>query len=259
MAAVHAAEKLSLEEAAARFADTERWIATILRRMQPLVRADKPWRVLDIGAAQGRGLIALARMGHRAFGVEPDREAIEVARQLAGKEGVTIDIREGRAEAIPFDDESFDLVIATSVIEHVDDLEESLREIHRVLVPGGMFWFNSTSSVSLRQNEIAGFPLFGWYPDPLKRRIMIWARDHRPALVGHTEHPAFHWWTPGKAHRKLREANFGEIQDRWDLRLPEEDPGWRGQAIALLRRHRALRFLGDVLVEGCSFAARRLA
>ncbi|MFI5315416.1 MAG: class I SAM-dependent methyltransferase [Myxococcota bacterium] len=257
--AVHAAEKLSLEEAAARFAETERWIGSIVRRMAVRVRAPKPWRVLDVGAAQGRGLIALRRLGHQPFGVEPDREAIEVAHQLAAREGTTIDLREGLAEAIPFDDASFDLVIATSVMEHVGDLEAALREIHRVLVPGGMFWFNSESSLCPRQNEISGFPAFGWYPDPLKRRIMRWARDHRPALVGYTKHPAFHWWTPGKARRKLTEAGFGEIVDRWDLRLPEEDSGWRGRVIALLRRHRPLRLLGDIAVEGCAFAARRMA
>jgi SAM-dependent methyltransferase len=256
---VQAAEKLTLEQAAARFAETERWIGSIVRRMEPLVRAPKPWRVLDIGAAQGRGLMALARLGHRPFGVEPDRDAIEVARQLAAQEGVAIDLREGVAEAIPFPDASFDLVIATSVMEHVGDLELSLREIHRVLAPGGMFWFNSESSLCPRQNEIAGFPAFGWYPDPLKRRIMVWARDHQPRLVGYTKHPAFHWWTPWKARRKLAEARFGEVQDRWDLRLPEEDSGWRAQAIALLRRHPTLRFLGDVCVKGCAFAARRPA
>ena len=256
---MHAAEKLTLEQAAAQFAETERWLGAIIRRMEPLVRAPRPWRVLDIGAAQGRGLIALSRLGHRASGVEPDRDAIEVSRQLAAREGVAVDMREGVAEAIPFADASFDLVIATSVLEHVGDLEASLREINRVLCVGGVFWFNSASAMCPRQMEIARFPAFGWYPDRLKRRIMAWARDHRPALVGHTRHPAFHWFTPGKARRKLVEAHFGEVLDRWDLRRPDEDAGMRGQVIALIRRHRALRFMADVCVEGCAYAARRVA
>jgi SAM-dependent methyltransferase len=242
---------------AARFA--ARWTSATLDRLEPWVHAPKPWRVLEIGAAHGHGLIALARLGHRACGVEPDREALAVARRLSEQEGVAIDLREGVAEAIPFPDGTFDLVIATSVLEHVDDLERSLREVHRVLRVGGMFWFNAASAMCPRQKEIHFFPAFGWYPDRLKRTIMAWARDHRPELVNHSRRPAFHWFTPGKARRKLEEARFAEVMDRWDLRRPGEDSGLRGRAVALFRRHRALRFLGDVCIGECAFAARRVA
>ena len=50
----------------------------------------------------------------------------------------------GMAELLPFEDESFDVVIAATSIDHVLDLDRSLREIHRVLRPGGTFYFWGT-------------------------------------------------------------------------------------------------------------------
>jgi len=252
-----AIERLSVEAAAEKLPQSERWVGAILGRVEPLLPPGESRAALDVGAAQGRSLIALRRRGYRAYGVEPWSEAIEVARQLAEREGCEIDIRAGTAEAIPFEDESFDLVIATSVIEHVENLQASLAEIFRVLRPGGVFWFNAASAVSPRQEEIARFPLFGWYPDRLKYRIMMWAKDHAPQLIGHTQRPALHWFTPRKARRELRAAGFDEVWDRWELRRLDEETGLRRSLLRLLRGIPILKLAADVAISGCSFGARK--
>lgn len=251
-----AAESMSLSEARAKLEESRRWMRTVLDRLRGLL-PERRLRVLEIGAAQGRGLIALASMGHEASGIEPWPEAIRVARELARESGVEIRIEEGRAENIPFPDGSFDLVLAFSVMEHVADLERSLSEIHRVLAKGGIFWFNSTSSICPVQDEIRGFPLFSWYPDALKKRIMRWAVRARPDLVGHTAAPALHWWTPWNARRRLAAAGFSEIWDRWDLRRPEEQGGLPRIALTLAKKARTARLIGDVVVSGCAYAARK--
>lgn len=249
---------MSLEQAAAALPQTRRWIEAILRRVIPFL-GDDSLDILELGAAQGRALIALDELGHRASGVEPWTDAVLVAQQLAQKRGAAISIEQGTAEAIPFPAESFDLVIATSVVEHVQDLDRTLEEVFRVLRPGGIFWFSAASARCPRQNEIRGFPAFGWYPDMVKQRIMRWAKESKPHLIGGTEHPAIHWFTPSKARRVLERAGFVEVWDRWDLRRPEDDEGIRRRLAEALKRRPLLRPIADVLVSGCSYAARKPA
>jgi ubiquinone/menaquinone biosynthesis C-methylase UbiE len=162
---------------------------------------------------------------------------------------------EGSAERIPFPSESFDVVHASSVMEHVQDLDASLAEVNRVLKPGGVFWFNSTSAMCPLQSEIRGFPLFGWYPNGFKVKIMEWARDHHPELVAHTQTPAFHWFTPWKATAVLKRNGFHRVFDRWDLRDDAEGGTGYRMALQVIRRSRALKLAADIAVEGCSFAA----
>ena len=92
--------------------------------------------------------------------------AVQISYQLARVEGTGVLNIGGQAESIPFKNDQFDLVLAFSVLEHVGNLEATLREVHRVLRPQGVFWFNSVSSLSPRRGEIRGFPCFGWYPAP---------------------------------------------------------------------------------------------
>src|SRR6185436_14103404 len=55
--------------------------------------------------------------------------------------GLEIDGRVADAESIPYDDDTFDLVVGHAVLHHIPDVEQSLREVMRVLKPGGRFVF----------------------------------------------------------------------------------------------------------------------
>jgi 2-polyprenyl-3-methyl-5-hydroxy-6-metoxy-1,4-benzoquinol methylase len=249
-----ATERADLDTALARLPEAEAFLERNLRRIEPFFDLRPPARVLDVGAAQGVTLTACAKRGFEAVGVEPWEPAIEVSRDLATATGVRLDIRPGVAESLPFEDESVDFVNAYSVLEHVDDPDLVMREVFRVLRRPGAFLFSTTSALSPIQVEIAGFPLFPWYPPPLQRRIMSWATDKRPALVGNTTRPAIHWFKHRKVRRLAHEVGFVEVVDRWQLRRGERDDRL-GRVIDLAGSNRAVRLAGDVAASGMEYLA----
>ena len=252
-----AAERLSIEGTLDRLPESVDWIHAILRRIARVSKIPRGARILEIGACQGRGLVALAQEGYEAYGIEPCGEAREIAITLKARFGVSFEIHDGVAETIPFPYGHFDVVIATSVMEHVTDLPQSLREIHRVLKPSVVFWFNSASAMCPVQDEIRGFPLFGWYPDSIKKRLMLWASTSHPELIGHTKVPALHWWTNRIARHRLRKAGFIRSWTRWELRLPHESPPFIKSSIAIISHSRTLQRLADTFIAGCSYAAQK--
>lgn len=252
-----ASETLDLEQSTKKLENSVIWANQVLERLAFALPGGK-LKILEIGSAQGRALIGLSRKGHDVFGIEPHSPAIQIAKELAIQQKATIEIREGRAEKIPFELNQFDLVLAFAVMEHVENLEESLSEISRVLKPGGIFWFSSASAMCPLQNEIRGFPFFGWYPDKLKKRIMKWSVANKPELVGFTEHPALHWWTPKNAKSRLFSAGLETFGDHWDLRLPTEDTVFQRFLIKLAIQFKLFRFLGNLVHPGCSYVARKI-
>jgi SAM-dependent methyltransferase len=250
-----ASEQRDIETVLELLPGVEAKMPILLKRFEPHWHVPPGARVLDVGAAQGMYITALKKLGYDARGVEPWRQARETSRDLVRRTGVETDIVEGRAEDLPFGSEEFDLVIAASVMEHVEDPVGVFREIRRVLRPGGAFYFHTTSKLGRKQNEIAGFPLFPWYPDPLKRRIMRWAVDRRPSLVGGTAMPAYNWFTPWGLRRDLTEAGFRKVVERWNLMRDEELDGWRRRALRLVRSNGGLRFAGEFLAPGSGYLA----
>jgi 2-polyprenyl-3-methyl-5-hydroxy-6-metoxy-1,4-benzoquinol methylase len=254
MVKAQATEQADLETALSRIPEADAFVDRQLKRIEPFFPLRPPARVLDVGAAQGVWLTALAKRGFQAVGVEPWEAAIEVSHELSKQTGMQLDIRPGVAETLPFEDESVDFVHAYSVMEHVDDPDQVWPEVFRVLRRPGAFLFSTVSALSPFQVEIAGFPLFPWYPPPVQRRIMSWATEKRPALVGNTTRPAIHWFKHRDVRRSLHEAGFTQVVDRWQLRRGERD-GRLGQVIDLAASNRAVRLAGDVAASGMEYLA----
>lgn len=87
--------------------------------------------VLDVACGAGEWLAELVSRGARPSGIDISVRAVEVARSRLPLG----DIREGIAEALPFEDNSFDLVTCTGSLEHFLDQPRALREMRRVARP----------------------------------------------------------------------------------------------------------------------------
>jgi ubiquinone/menaquinone biosynthesis C-methylase UbiE len=93
--------------------------------------------VLDVGCGQGIDLYGYAAAGARATGIDLTPRHCELAKAHLGAMGLTAAVVDGDAERLPFNDASFDRVSSNGVLHHTPDLPGALREIRRVLRPGG--------------------------------------------------------------------------------------------------------------------------
>lgn len=93
--------------------------------------------VLDAGCGDGALICAVASRGAVATGVDPDPAMLAAARARADKDGIKVAFLDGRVERLPFPDASFDVVAAITVLCFVSDAAGALREMVRVLRPGG--------------------------------------------------------------------------------------------------------------------------
>ncbi len=97
--------------------------------------------VLDVGVGPGFLAAEMAEVvgaGGRVCGIDVSDDMLAVAaKRGGGQDAVAIELAQGGAEAIPYDDGSFDVVVTTQVLEYVADVPRALAEIHRVLKPGG--------------------------------------------------------------------------------------------------------------------------
>lgn len=142
-----------LIDAARRFHASSEWAAVSALLTQ------KPGKMLELGAGRGVASFAFAADGWQVTALEPDPSAVVGAgaiRQLAEDGGVAIDVVEEWGERLPFADASFDLVYCRAVLHHARDLGELVREIGRVLKPGGTF-FGTREHVVDRHEDIPTF------------------------------------------------------------------------------------------------------
>lgn len=97
--------------------------------------------VLDIGCGAGMLTNALAKEGHEVFGIDLSENSLKVAQKkdATGK----VKYAKANAYALPYENESFDVVCAMDILEHVEEPSLLIQEAARVLKPDGLFFFHT--------------------------------------------------------------------------------------------------------------------
>ena len=125
-------------------------------------------RLLDIGCGGGVLTEEFAALGCQLTGIDTSSRSIAVAQMHAELSGLSIDYRVGSGTSLDFDNESFEAVSCCDVLEHIRDWKHVIAEVARVLVPGGLFFFDTINrTLKSRVTFIFGlqdFPLTSLMP-----------------------------------------------------------------------------------------------
>ncbi len=105
-------------------------------------------RVLEVGCGAGVDLARFAKGGADVTGVDLAPSAIELARANFSQQGLAGDLRVANGEALPFADDTFDLVFAHGVVQYTANPNQLVDECRRVLKPGGTAIFQVYNRIS---------------------------------------------------------------------------------------------------------------
>jgi SAM-dependent methyltransferase len=201
-------------------------------------------RILDAGCGSGRNMVELARRG-AVTGVEPAAQSLAVARARA----VGTVLPGSLTEPLPFPDATFDLAVALDVLEHVEDDEAALRQLARVLVPGGRL--------------LVTVPQYGWLwgeHDVLSHhhrrytRARLLARAARAGMVAERATAFNAVLLPAIAAARLAQRIRGRAQPASDLGRTPQGPV-NAALERILRAEAALIRRGRNLPAGVSLLA----
>jgi demethylmenaquinone methyltransferase/2-methoxy-6-polyprenyl-1,4-benzoquinol methylase len=206
------------------FGQDPRWRRALVQAISP-----QPGdRVLDV--ATGTGLVAfeLARRGCEVVGVDQSDEMLAGARAaLERRPSLAHHVRfiRGQAEALPFEDGEFDALTFTYLLRYVDDRRATMRELARVLRPGGrigMVEFGVPDGTALRGawrvHTRAGLPLLGGIVSPAWREVGRFLGPNIEEL--HQQEPdlAGLWRAAGIDEVNQRRMSFGAGLVMWGTR-----------------------------------------
>lgn len=193
----------------------ERHYQTIKREMERNGTWRRDARFLDVGCGLGLYTEYWQSRGLKVTGVDIDPDQISLARNRAEVKDLNIRYETAAAECLPFEDGSFDIVFANSILEHVTHWEHCLGEWIRVLTPGGLLWIETTDVLCPRQGEFRWCRLYSWWPGFMKHITVKLARGPLPSLANYSPCPAQHWFSYFQL-RAVLEAQSLSVRDRFD-------------------------------------------
>lgn len=216
-------------------------------------KVDARTRMLEVGTGTGWFPILCKANGLQCKGLEISPQLIEVALKLGAQAGVVPDIQLGNVEDLDIGMEQYDVIVASSVFEHVENWQDGLKSVYRALSPGGVLFFESSNKFSIRSWEYRALPLYGWLPDGLRYRFRIMVQGPEIMKLGID----FNQFRYPQLRRVLREIGFKTILDPVDLLEPESVTGLKRGVLVAAKQNRAVRHLVLTFLEATTLVCTK--
>jgi ubiquinone/menaquinone biosynthesis C-methylase UbiE len=179
---------------------------------------------LDLGCGTGGLTVELATRGFDMYATDINIDFTEITQAKAKDRGATVQAVVAAAEELPFRNGTFDICIINNVLEHVVDWKTTIKEVARVIKPGGIAYFDAANRLYPLPNEVRYFPFFSYIPGKIRQHIMNIIVAHFPHLVDYSPTPARNWSTPTGLRKALARAGFTQSWDIFDIITEEEIP-----------------------------------
>lgn len=166
-------------------------------------------RILDLGSGRGAFLIDVAKRGVSVWGIEPYQKYIDITLERAKEAGLSVNVKLGTAERLPFADASFDFVNICEVIEHVEDPKKLLFEVQRVLAPGGFAYLSIPNRFGLYDPHFHLY-FINWMPRAWAHAVIGFIGKHKD-YSGHSGRQsliAMHYMTYRNALREITQSGL---------------------------------------------------
>jgi SAM-dependent methyltransferase len=200
--------------------------------------------LLDLGAGMGglsvALLLELGPQGLRLQALDYNPDYCRISRLRAARYGLNLSIVVAAGEQLPYPEDSFDCVVCMDVLEHVADAERVLREIWRVLQPGGKVLTTVPNRRAFRDPHYH-LPVINWLPASLAEAIIERAgRSKRDGpLRDRQEHSALNTYTWAEFERLASRLGY-RVRDQVKHRIKRGEvrqlTGWRRFALHPLIR-----------------------
>jgi ubiquinone/menaquinone biosynthesis C-methylase UbiE len=188
-------------------------------------------QVLEIGCGPGVITTAIACKGFKVCAIDSVQEMVERTQAMSHRAGVASRVfgQVGQIDNVPFADATFECVVVIGVTEWLISLRQPLREIFRVLKPGGRLIISADNNWPLHQILD---PVFNPVLKPIKSRIGKMVRS----MKGRTLRPRFHAFSLREFDNELANSSFEKIAGQTfgfgpftlcNRRLLSERMGWK--------------------------------
>ena len=206
--------------------------------------------ILEIGTGPGWFPILCKLRGLRCKGLEISPQLIEMAKGTGRQHGVEPDIELGNLEDYRLPDNFYDVVIASSVFEHVEDWRTGIHKVYKTLKPGGVMYFESTNKFSFTSGEYGRIPLYGWMPNSWRYAIRKKIHGEDIMKLGID----FHQFTHGCLRKEFKRAGFSRVLDRVEVAQEEfVSSGFRREVVRWSKRIPAAKTLALTFAEATRF------
>lgn len=192
--------------------DKEHEFEAIMKRITKFKEITSETRILEIGTGIGWFPSLCKRHGFTCKGLEISPQLVEYGKDLGRKIGIVPDIELGNIEETDLGKEQYDVIIASSVFEHVEHWQSGLTRIYEALTTGGLMFFFSTNKFCPKSGEY-NMLFYSWLPNKWRYRFRM-ARQGKDIMKLGID---FHQFTHPRLRRFFHRLGYARVLDVFDI------------------------------------------